>query len=197
MRSNIARLPTTRSPWTASNLAIAASFEEHSTCLTATSVVVAWPSCSVTSGSPQTGGQRAGFAGPAPMRPARGWLQLAGFGRPLSNDLARADPFGCGEGCDRRLPGRGALAGEHRGRGAVIAAIQALLARTSDSSAEVEVLDRLVSGDRVAMVLREAVFRGEKRLELRRVNVYRVEAGKIVEIDIYEANQDDVDAFFG
>ena len=96
-----------------------------------------------------------------------------------------------------RLPGRGALAGEHRGREAVIAVIQALLARTSDSSVEVEVLDRLVSSDRVAMVLREAVVRGEKRLELRRVNVYRVEAGKIVEIDIYEANQYDVDAFFG
>ena len=50
-----------------------------------------------------------------------------------------------------RLPGRGSLAGEHRGRAEVIAAIQALLARTSTVSAEVEVLDRLVSGDRVAL----------------------------------------------
>ncbi len=97
-----------------------------------------------------------------------------------------------------RLPGRGALAGEHRGREAVIAAIEALLARTSgDSSPEVEVLDRLVSTERVALVLREAVVRENDRIELRRVNVYRIDAGKIVEIDIYEANQYEVDAFFG
>jgi ketosteroid isomerase-like protein len=95
-----------------------------------------------------------------------------------------------------RLPGRGSLAGDHRGRPAVIAAIQALLARTSDSTAEVEVLDRLVSGNRVAMVLREAVVRDGKRLDLRRVNVYRVENGRIVDIDIYEADQYEVDEFF-
>jgi ketosteroid isomerase-like protein len=96
-----------------------------------------------------------------------------------------------------RLPGRGSLAGEHRGRGAVIAAIRALLARTGDSSVEVEVLDRLSSGDRVAMVLREATVRGEERLQLRRVNLYRVVDGKIVDIDIYEADQYEVDEFFG
>lgn len=95
------------------------------------------------------------------------------------------------------LPGRGSLAGDQRGRSAVIAAIQALLARTSDSSVEVEVLDQLASGDRVAMLVREAVVRGEARLELRRVNVYRVEEGKIVDIDIYEAHQYEVDEFFG
>ena len=95
------------------------------------------------------------------------------------------------------LPGRGSLAGDHRGRAAVVAAIQALLARTSDSAAEVEVLDRLVSGDRVAMVLREVVVRGDDRLELRRVNVYRVADGEIVDIDIYEACQYEVDEFFG
>lgn len=96
-----------------------------------------------------------------------------------------------------RLPGRGQLAGHHRGRPAVVAAIRALLARTTDSSAEVEVLDRLASGDRVALVLREAVVRGDERLDLRRVNVYRIEQGKIVGIDIYEADQYEVDEFFG
>lgn len=95
------------------------------------------------------------------------------------------------------LPGRGGLAGVHSGRAAVIATIQALLDRTSDSTAEVEVVDRLVSGDRVAMVLREAVTRDGERLDLRRVNVYRVADGRIVDIDIYEAHQYDVDAFFG
>jgi ketosteroid isomerase-like protein len=95
------------------------------------------------------------------------------------------------------LPGRGALAGAHRGKDAVVGAIQALLARTSDSAAEVEVLDRLRSGDRVAMVVRESVERGDERLELRRVNVYRITDGLISEIGIYEANQYEVDEFFG
>lgn len=95
------------------------------------------------------------------------------------------------------LPGRGSLAGEHRGRTAVIAAIQGLLARTSELSAEVEVIDHLASGDRVAMVLREVVVRDDTTLDLRRVNVYRVRDGKIVDIDIYEADQYEVDEFFG
>lgn len=95
------------------------------------------------------------------------------------------------------LPGRSSLAGDHVGRDAVIGAIQALLARTSDTAAEVEVLDRMTSGTRVAMVVREAVVRGDERLELRRVNVYRVEDGKIAEIDIFEADQYEVDEFFG
>lgn len=96
-----------------------------------------------------------------------------------------------------RLPGRGALAGEHRGREAVLAAIRALLERTSESYAHVDVIDRLVSADRVALVLREAATRGDERLEHRRVSLYRVANGQIVDIDIYEANQYEVDAFFG
>jgi ketosteroid isomerase-like protein len=96
-----------------------------------------------------------------------------------------------------RLPGRGALAGVHAGRAAVVATIQGLLDRTSTASAEVEVLDRLVSGSRVALVLREAVIRSGQRLEFTRVNVYRVESGRIAEIDIFEANQYEVDEFFG
>ena len=96
-----------------------------------------------------------------------------------------------------RLPGRGSAAGTHSGKAAVIAALQALLARTGDAPAEVEVLDRLVSAERVALVLREVVTRGDQRLELRRVNVYRVRDDRIVDIDIFEADQYDVDEFFG
>jgi hypothetical protein len=49
----------------------------------------------------------------------------------------------------------------------------------------------------VALVLREVVQRGDERLELRRVNLYRVIDSKIAAIDIFEANQYDVDEFFG
>lgn len=94
------------------------------------------------------------------------------------------------------LPGRGSLAGDHIGRPAVIAAISALLARTDGTQVEVEVLDRMVSATSVGLVIREAVTRGDAHLELRRVNVYRVVDDKIVDIDIFEADQYDVDAFF-
>jgi ketosteroid isomerase-like protein len=112
-----------------------------------------------------------------------------------AGDVERAWTF-YAEDVVMHLPGRSSLAGDHRGRSAVIAAIRALLDRTDDSTAAVEVVDRLVSGDRVAMVLREVVARGDARLELRRVNIYRIEAGKIVDIDIYEANQYELDEFF-
>jgi len=82
------------------------------------------------------------------------------------------------------LPGRGSLAGTHRGRQAVIATIKGLLARTDGLPVEVEVLDRLVSEERVALVLREAATRGEELLELRRVNLYRVTDGKIRDRDL-------------
>jgi ketosteroid isomerase-like protein len=95
-----------------------------------------------------------------------------------------------------RLPGRSALAGVHRGRDAVTGAIRGLLARTDGIAVEVTPIDVLVSGERVAVVLREVVQRGSERLELRRTNVYRVDDGRIAEIDVYEADQYEVDAFF-
>jgi ketosteroid isomerase-like protein len=94
------------------------------------------------------------------------------------------------------LPGRGRLAGAHQGKAAVVAVIQELLARTDGTAVSVEVLDRLVSDSGVALVLREVVTRGEKTLDIRRVNVYRVRNGKIADIQIFEANQYDVDEFF-
>jgi ketosteroid isomerase-like protein len=95
------------------------------------------------------------------------------------------------------LPGRSAEAGVHEGRTAVVAAITALLDRTADHSVEVEVVDRLASPTRVALLVREVVRRGGELLDLRRVNVYTVRDDRIAEIEIFEANQYEVDAFFG
>lgn len=95
------------------------------------------------------------------------------------------------------LPGRGALAGDHVGRDAVISAIHGLLDRTDDATAVVEVIDRLASADRVALLLREVVTRDGEVLDLRRINAYRISGGLIHDIDIFEANQYDIDAFFG
>jgi ketosteroid isomerase-like protein len=95
------------------------------------------------------------------------------------------------------LPGRGALAGTHRGREAVVATIQALLARTDGLPVEVEVVDRLVSRQRVALFVRERTTRGGRVLDVTRVNVYRVRGGQICEIDVHEGDQYAVDDFFG
>lgn len=121
---------------------------------------------------------------------------LAGYGTAWSEgDPARAWEF-YADDVVMHLPGRSSFAGTHRGRAAVVAAIQALLDRTSDAAAEVEVLDRMVSDERVALLVREVVVRGDRRLELRRINAYRVRDDKIVEIDIFEADQYEVDEFF-
>lgn len=92
-----------------------------------------------------------------------------------------------------RLPGRGALAGEHRGRQAVAACIRELLALTD--GVEVEVLDRAASAEHVFLLLRERAA-GGARLDIRRVNAYRVRGGEIVEISIFEGDQYAVDEFF-
>lgn len=95
------------------------------------------------------------------------------------------------------LPGRGSLAGLHEGREAVIGTIRALLDRTDNQSALVDVIDRLVSPTRIAMLVRESVRRGEETLDLYRVNVYQVRDDRISAIKIFEGNQYEVDAFFG
>jgi ketosteroid isomerase-like protein len=121
--------------------------------------------------------------------------------REYAASWGRGDPEAAfafyGDDIVMHLPGRGSLAGTHRGRQAVISAIKGLLARTDGLPVEVEVLDRLVSQQRVALVLREVATRGEELLELGRVNLYRVADGKIREIEIFEANQYEVDEFFG
>jgi ketosteroid isomerase-like protein len=95
-----------------------------------------------------------------------------------------------------RLPGRSPEAGEHLGRDAVISCIRRLLTRTDEMRVEIEVVDRLVSGDRVALLLRERVRRGEAELDIRRVNVYDVRDGRIARIDVFEGDQYAVDEFF-
>ncbi len=92
------------------------------------------------------------------------------------------------------LPGRTALAGVHEGKEAVVACIQALLARTE--GVQVEVLDALTSNEHVALLLRERASRPGAELDMARVNLYRVRGEKIVEITIFEGDQYAVDDYF-
>jgi hypothetical protein len=60
---------------------------------------------------------------------------------------------------------------------------------------EVELVDMLASEERVALIVRERLHDGDRVLDMRRANVYRVEDDRIVEISIFDANQYAVDEF--
>lgn len=87
------------------------------------------------------------------------------------------------------VPGRSSLAGELRGKGAVKGYIDAVFARVSH--VEVELVDMLASDERFALIVDEHI--GD--LDIRRCNVYTVRDGLINEIQIFEANQYEVDEF--
>jgi ketosteroid isomerase-like protein len=96
-----------------------------------------------------------------------------------------------------RVPGQSALAGEHHGKESFAAYVEAALARAHGAEVEVELVDMLVSDERVALLVRERFGRGDDAVEIRRANVYTVRDDRIVEIWIFEADQYAVDELFG
>jgi ketosteroid isomerase-like protein len=92
-----------------------------------------------------------------------------------------------------RIPGRSSFAGEHRGRQAAVDYIAAALARSQGHEIELELVDTLVSDERVALLVRERFGRDGGTVEISRVNVYRVRGDRIVEISIFEADQYEMD----
>jgi ketosteroid isomerase-like protein len=92
-----------------------------------------------------------------------------------------------------RIPGRSPLAGERRGRDAALAYIDAALARAHQSEVELELIDMLVSEERVALIVRERFRRPDGDVEIRRANVYRIAGDQIVEVWIFEGDQYAVD----
>jgi ketosteroid isomerase-like protein len=96
-----------------------------------------------------------------------------------------------------RIPGRSSFSGEHRGREAAMAYINAARARSAEHEVEVEVVDALTSADRFALIVVERFHRGGEILEIRRANVYRVRSEEIDEIWIFEGDQYEADALMG
>jgi ketosteroid isomerase-like protein len=92
-----------------------------------------------------------------------------------------------------RVPGRSALAGEHRGRDAVRGYIDAALGLSHGGRVEVELVDMLAGDERVALIVRERFHRHGGIVEIGRTNVYRVLDEKIVEVWIFEEDQYAVD----
>ncbi len=95
-----------------------------------------------------------------------------------------------------RIPGRSRFAGEHRGRAAAVAYIEAARALVHGREVTIELVDVLESRERVALLLHERFALPDGDVEIRRANVYRVVAGAIVEVWIFEADQYEVDALF-
>lgn len=96
-----------------------------------------------------------------------------------------------------RIPGRSEFAGEHRGKQMAIDYIRTARARSEGADVELELIDRLASDERVALLVRERFHREDGVLEIRRANVYRVIGDQIVEVWIFEADQYAVDELLG
>jgi hypothetical protein len=88
------------------------------------------------------------------------------------------------------------LAGQRRGRAAVEGYIRDVIAHTR-GNVSVELLDMLVGDVHVELMVPEKLGDDEHRVEVRRVNVYRVKNDTIVEIRIFEGDQYVMDEFTG
>jgi ketosteroid isomerase-like protein len=95
---------------------------------------------------------------------------------------------------DLRIPGRSAMAGAFRGRQVAIDYIERARALSHGEDVEVEVIEMLAGGDRVALLVRERFHRPDGPVDIHRANVYTVRDGAIVAIAIFEGDQYAVDA---
>jgi ketosteroid isomerase-like protein len=91
------------------------------------------------------------------------------------------------------IPGRSAFAGDLQGKHVAVGYIRAIRDQYRDGEIELELIDMLVSDERVALLVRERFLGDGPPVEIRRANVYRVQGDEIVEISIFEADQYVVD----
>ena len=95
------------------------------------------------------------------------------------------------------VPGRSAFAGDRQGRDAAVEYIQSIRDHYRNGKIELELIDMLISDERVALLVRERFHGDHAPVEIRRANVYRVQDDAIVEISIFEADQYAVDELVG
>ena len=92
------------------------------------------------------------------------------------------------------VPGGSALAGERRSKAAVRDFVEAAIARAHGGTVQVELFEMLACDERVALRVKERFCSQTGVVEIQRCNVYRIRAGEIVEVWIFEADQYEVDA---
>ena len=90
--------------------------------------------------------------------------------------------------------GRSPLAGEHRGKAAVIGVLGKVQKLTNRQLLEIR--DVLASDDHAIVIARERFGRDGKQLEANRIFVYRVRDGKLWECWVYDEDQRAVDEFW-
>lgn len=95
----------------------------------------------------------------------------------------------------QRMPGRGALAGEHKGRDAILQ-MYGRMAELSGGTFRANVEDLYANDDRVVAIYRATGERDATQLDLRHAIVFQIVNRKIVAIDDLSSDPDVFDAFF-
>jgi ketosteroid isomerase-like protein len=92
------------------------------------------------------------------------------------------------------FPGRGPMAGDHRGKDGVAKMFQQQM-QILDSPPEIENHDILASDDHAVVLNKTRVSRGGKILEQDQVVVMHIEGGKIAEVWLQFSDQQAMDEF--
>lgn len=90
------------------------------------------------------------------------------------------------------VPGNGAIGGDVTG----VDAWGAKLRRLIDAGLEPQLLTILEGGDHVAIVQRNTATRGDRRLDVRVVNLFTVADGKVARMETFFGDQAAVDRFW-
>ena len=93
------------------------------------------------------------------------------------------------------LPGSGPLAGEHRGRDAVLAAMRRF-EQLSGGTIRTEVHDILANDEHAVALLRATGTRGKKRYEALEVDIYHIRDDKVTEFWSFSEDQRLTDEFW-
>jgi uncharacterized protein len=92
------------------------------------------------------------------------------------------------------FPGRGAMAGDYRGKDGVAQMFQRQM-QTIDSPPEIETHDVLGNDDHAVVLNKVRVMRGGKALEQDQVVVMHIQGGKIAEVWLQFSDQQSLDEF--
>ena len=93
------------------------------------------------------------------------------------------------------VPGRGVMAGAHRGREAIFRFL-AKLPKETDGTYESELVDVLASDDRAAALYRARGTRHGRALELEQVLLFRIEHGLVQHVLALPSDPDAFEAFW-
>jgi len=92
-------------------------------------------------------------------------------------------------------PGRSPLAGDHKGPEGVLALLGQLRAR-SDRTFAVEIVDLLVSAERVVAIQEETARCGDRALDMASAVEFEIHHGMITEVTVYHADTYHFDEFW-